>query len=129
MAHINFKRTLNKNVDDVVKDITPALQKIGFGILTRIDFDQKISEKLGKEIPKTVILGACNPALAFEAYKMNSDFTSLLPCNVVVRDLGGGQTSLEIAKPTAMLEALGDKNMVNLAREADIALEKALNSI
>src|SRR5690348_5599763 len=65
-----------------------------------------------KEIRPTVILGACNPQLAFEAYQSNTDVASLLPCNAVVRDIGSGRVSVELAKPTSMMKILGDQKLI-----------------
>jgi len=125
---INFKREISATVDQAVERITRALGAEGFGILTRIDMHSKIREKTGKEIIPTVILGACNPMLAYEAYTANSDVASLLPCNAVVREVAPGRISLELAKPTAMMQILGDARLAELAREADAKIERALNN-
>jgi uncharacterized protein (DUF302 family) len=130
MAHaINFKREISGNVEQVIERVTNALQTEGFGILTRIDLHTKFKEKLGKDVLPAVILGACNPQLAFEAYTRVSDVASLLPCNAVVRDLGNGRVSVEFAKATAMMEVLGDQTLVTFARDADTRLQKALEKV
>ena len=126
MTTINFKREIAGTVDQAVERITKALGVEGFGILTRIDMHSKIKEKTGKEIIPTVILGACNPMLAYEAYTANSDVASLLPCNAVIREIAPGKISLELAKPTAMMQILGDAGLTELAREADAKIERAL---
>lgn len=126
---INFKREIADTVDHAIERITKALGAEGFGILTRIDMHSKIKEKTGKEIIPTVILGACNPMLAYEAYTANSDVASLLPCNVVIREIAPGRISLELAKPTAMMQILGDAGLTELAREADAKIERALASM
>ena len=95
-------------------------------MLTRIDMHSKIKEKTGKDIVPTVILGACNPNLAYEAYTANTDVASLLPCNAVVREVAPGKVSLEFVKPTAMMTILGDTPLADLAREADGRIERAL---
>lgn len=123
---INFKREITATMDQAVERITKALGAEGFGILTRIDMHSKIREKTAKEIIPTVILGACNPMLAYEAYTANSDVASLLPCNAVVREVAPGKISLELAKPTAMMQILGDARLAELAREADAKIERAL---
>ena len=125
---INFKREMQATVDEAIERITQAVKQEGFGILTRIDMHAKFKEKLGKEVPAVVILGACNPQLAFEAYTRATDVTSLLPCNAVVRDLGQGRVSVELAKPTALMEVLGDAALVELAQVADQKLKNALES-
>ncbi len=126
MTTINFKREIADTVDRAVERATKALAAEGFGILTRIDMHVKIKEKTGKEIVPTVILGACNPNLAYEAYTANSDVASLLPCNAVVREIAPGRVSLEFAAPSAMMRILGDAKLAELAREADTRVERAL---
>ena len=123
---INFKREISSNMDQAIERVTNALKGEGFGVLTRIDLHLKIKEKIGKDLQPTVILGACNPQLAYEAYKQNSDVTSLLPCNAVIRDIGKGCVSIELAKPSSMMEILGDQNLVILAKEADEKLQRVL---
>ena len=81
MSGINFKRQISDSVDNAVERAIKALAAEGFGIMTRIDMHAKIKEKTGKDIVPTVILGACNPNLAYEAYHANPDVASLLPCN------------------------------------------------
>lgn len=128
MTTINFKREINATLDQAIERATKALAAEGFGVLTRIDMHSKIKEKTGKDIIPTVILGACNPNLAFEAYTANSDVASLLPCNAVVREIAAGKISLEFVKPTAMMQIMGDAKLAELAREADAKIERALNN-
>ncbi len=129
MTAINFKREIADTVDHAIERATRALGAEGFGILTRIDMHSKIREKTGKDIIPTVILGACNPNLAYEAYTMNSDVASLLPCNAVIRETAPGKISLEFVKPTAMMRILGDARLTGLAHEADAKIERALANV
>jgi uncharacterized protein (DUF302 family) len=129
MPDINFKREISATVDEAVERTTRALAAEGFGILTRIDMHSKIKEKTGKDIVPTIILGACNPGLAYEAYTANSDVASLLPCNAVVREVAPGKISVELAAPSGMMHILGDAKLTELAREADAKIERALKSV
>jgi uncharacterized protein (DUF302 family) len=129
MTAINFKRAISDTFDHAIERATKALGAEGFGVLTRIDMHSKIKEKTGKEIIPTVILGACNPNMAYEAYTANSDVASLLPCNAVIREIAPGKISLEFAKPTAMMQILGDAGLSELAREADAKIERALGNV
>jgi uncharacterized protein (DUF302 family) len=129
MTTINFKREIADTFDHAIERATKALGAEGFGVLTRIDMHSKIKEKIGKELIPTVILGACNPMLAYEAYTANSDVASLLPCNAVVREIAPGKISLEFVKPTAMMQILGDTKLAELAREADAKIERALANV
>ncbi|MBU3720248.1 MAG: DUF302 domain-containing protein [Burkholderiaceae bacterium] len=126
---INFKREIVGDLDTTIDRVSKALSAEGFGILTRIDMHSKIKEKIGKEIIPTVILGACNPTLAHEAYCANPDVTSLLPCNAVLREVRPGTISVELAAPTALMKILGDEALVDLAGEADARLRRALATV
>ena len=129
MTPISFKREISATVDQAIERATKALCTEGFGVLTRIDMHSKIKDKIGKDIIPTVILGACNPNLAYEAYTANSDVASLLPCNAVIREIAPGKISLEFVKPTAMMQILGDAKLAELAREADTKIERALGNV
>lgn len=126
MSGINFKREISDSFDHAIERATKALAAEGFGILTRIDMHSKIKEKLGRDMIPTVILGACNPALAYEAYAMNPDVASVMPCNAVVREVAPGTVSLEFIAPTAMMRMLDDPRLVDLASDADARVQRAL---
>ena len=125
---INFKRDIADQFDNAIVRATQALAAEGFGVLTRIDMHAKIKEKTGKDIVPTVILGACNPHLAYEAYTANADVASLLPCNAVVRELAPGRVSLEFAAPSGMMRILGDAQLTALAMQADERIRRALDA-
>ena len=129
MTAINFKREIADSFDHAIERATKALSAEGFGVLTRIDMHSKIKEKTGKVIIPTVILGACNPNLAYEAYTANSDVASLLPCNAVIREVAPGKVSVEFIKPTSMMKVLGDAKLIALATDADSRIERALANV
>ena len=129
MSVINFKREIQGTVDAAIDRVTKSLGAQGFGILTRIDMHLKIKEKTGKDIVPTVILGACNPNLAYEAYSANPDVASLLPCNAVIREVAPGRISVELAAPSGMMRILGDARLTELAKEADARIETALAGV
>ncbi|MHB8354044.1 MAG: DUF302 domain-containing protein [Burkholderiales bacterium] len=129
MTTVNVKREIHDTVENAIARVTKALAAEGFGILSRIDMHSKIKEKTGKEIIPTVILGACNPNLAYEAYTANSEVASLLPCNAVIREVEPGKISVEFVKPTAMMQILGDDALVKLALEADAKIQTALKNV
>ena len=129
MSTLNMKRTVSGSLSDVIARVTAAIQKEGFGVLTRIDLHQKFKEKLGQDVAPVVILGACNPQLALQAYQANPDATALLPCNVVVRELSADVMSVEIVKPSSMMAMLGEDGLAQLALQADARLANALDSL
>lgn len=129
MNQINFKKIITAEINIAIDTLTKLLAEQGFGVLTRIDFHTKMKEKLNKDIAPVVILGACNPALAYEAYLKNTDVTGLIPCNAVVRDIGGGKLSVELTKPSAMMLMMGEQALADLAKSADEKLLKVLESL
>ena len=129
MNSINIKKEVQGKFEDVITNLTAELKTQGFGILSRIDLHEKFKEKLNKEVRPVSILGACNPALAYEAYQTNPDVASLLPCNAVVRDLGEGKVSVELAKPTFIMEMLNDPKLIDAAKAADKSLFAVLEKL
>lgn len=129
MTDINFKREIPGTIDEIVTKITELLAAEGFGILTRIDFDKKIKEKLNKKILPVVILGACNPTLAYEAYLRNTDITGLIPCNAVVREIDDCTVSVELVKPTALMTILGNEELKQLSQDADLRLRRVIDAL
>ena len=129
-TEINFKKIVTStSLDQLITKVTDHLKQSGFGILTRIDFHEKMKEKLNKEMKPVVILGACNPTLAFEAYQKNTDITSLIPCNAVIRQISENQYSVEFTKPSALMVALGETELAQMAAVADATLAKTLEQI
>lgn len=129
MSTLNMKRTVSGSLPDVIARVTAAIQKEGFGVLTRIDLHQKFKEKLGQDVAPVVILGACNPQLALQAYQTNPDVTAVLPCNVVVREVSADVMSVEIVKPSSMMTMLGEEGLAQLALQADARLASALDTL
>lgn len=88
MSSYAFTKTLpGADFDDVLSRTRAALQAEGFGIPTEMDTQAVFKAKLGKDSVRRVILGACLPAVAFEALAVEPEVAVLLPCNVVVREL------------------------------------------
>jgi uncharacterized protein (DUF302 family) len=126
MTGINFKRELDDTLDNAIDRVTKALGAEGFGIMTRIDMHSKLKEKIGKDIVPTVILGACSPSLAYEAYVLNSDVAGVVPCNAVLREVAPDRISVELAAPSAIMGVLGDARLTEMAAGADARIKKAL---
>ncbi len=116
--------------EEAIQRVTTALKEEGFGILTTIDMQQALKEKLGVDFRPYVILGACNPPLAHRALQADLGIGLLLPCNVVVYDNGDGTSSVEAMDPEAALGIVGDNPLVaEVARDAKGRLERALGRL
>ena len=116
MSQLGIEKNLNTTMQLAEEKVTDTLKQFGFGILTKIDFSAKMKEKLGKEVQPTVILGACNPALAYEAYSQDKNMLLLVPCNITLEQ-------------TSMLKSLERPELIAMAKEADAVLEKAMQQL
>ncbi|TNC26473.1 DUF302 domain-containing protein [Amycolatopsis alkalitolerans] len=114
--------------DEAVERTRAALKEQGFGVLTEIDMQKTMREKLGEETERYVILGACNPPLAHRALGVDRQIGLLLPCNVVVRETEGG-TLVEALDPEIMVSATGESGFEPVATEAATRLRKALDAL
>ena len=108
--------------------VREALAEQGFGVLSEIDVEGALREKLGEEIGAYKILGACNPALANRAIAADRDIGALLPCNVLLRANPDGGTDVAAADPQAML-SLGAAGLEEVASEARQRIRTALDSL
>jgi uncharacterized protein (DUF302 family) len=113
-----------------VEQATAALKEQGFGVLTTIDVQQTLKQKLGRDFRKYVILGACNPPLADRALHAELEVGLLLPCNVVVYEVSPGRSVVSAMAPMAALGIVGDnKELQTVAKEADARLRGALSAL
>ncbi len=128
MIRYGFKKTLNRPYEEVVADVTEALKKEGFGILTEINIKEKLKEKSGVDFNKYVILGACNPPNAYRALQAEPDIGLMLPCNVIVYEYGG-KTVLGVIKPTVAMQMIGNKALAQTAVEVEGLLKKVFDSV
>jgi len=114
--------------DEVVASTREALAEQGFGVLTEIDVAATLKAKLDEDIEQFVILGACNPSLAFQALSSQRAIGTLLPCNVVVRETADG-VLVEAVDPFTMLGMVDDAAIGSLATIAAERLSNALASL
>lgn len=106
MTSLGMEVELAESFDAAVARVTDALGAEGFGVISRIDMDQKFKEKLGADFRRYVILGACNPALAMKAVTDQPQIGLMLPCNVTVEAQGAGAL-VRIIDPEAMMSVEG----------------------
>ncbi|AID31579.2 hypothetical protein BFX40_04195 [Mesorhizobium sp. SEMIA 3007] len=119
-------RMLPTAFDEAVARTKAALKAEGFGVLTEINVQETLKTKIGVEFPKYIILGACNPALAHEALLLENKVGTMLPCNVVVRDSGNGQTEVAAIDPVASMQAIDNPALKQAAQVVRSKLERVV---
>ncbi|TWJ16682.1 DUF302 domain-containing protein [Geobacter argillaceus] len=124
-----FGKAVQTTFAETEARVREELLKEGFGILTEIDVASKFREKLGKDFRKYLILGACNPALAWEAFGRELDIGTLLPCNVVVYEGDDAQTVVMIMDPVAALSLIGNPEVEELALLVKQKMERVLSAL
>ena len=115
--------------DDAVARTRAALAEEGFGVLTEIDVAATLRAKLGVDVPPQVVLGACNPSLAYRGLQLEPDLGLLLPCNVVLRALPEGGTLVSTLEPAVMVGVAGRATLEPVAAEARTRLRAALERV
>lgn len=112
-----FARTIDATFDDAIARTKAALAGKGFGVLTEIDIAATMKAKLNADMPPYRILGACSPRHAYRALEAEPRIGAMLPCNVIVRELGGGQIEVAAVDPVASMVAVDNPALGEVALE------------
>lgn len=126
--------TLDKSLsgisfEDAVSRTKSALAKHGFGVLTEIDVKATMKKKLDADVDDYLILGACNPQMAHEAMKLEPKVGAMLPCNVIVRAIDGGDIMVSAIDPVASMQAIDNDTLKGLAGRVRSMLEDVVAEI
>jgi uncharacterized protein (DUF302 family) len=115
--------------DEALAHTLQALKEEGFGVLSDIDVQAAMKDKLGVDMPRYRILGACNPPLAHQALQAVPDIGLLLPCNVVVREVSSHETVVGFLDPQVMVQLVGGAGMKAVADEAEQRLRRVCTNL
>lgn len=125
-----FNKTLKSvTFDEVISKTTQALKEEGFGILTEIDIKTTLKKKLDVDFPNYKILGACNPAFAYQALKAENKIGTMLPCNVIVREVDDGSIEVAAVDPIASMMGVENEELAGIAEEVRDRLKRAVNAL
>lgn len=124
-----IRTTLAGSFDQAVARVTEGLKAEGFGILTEIDVRETLKKKLDVDFRPYTILGACNPAFAYQALQAEEKIGTMLPCNVIVQDKGPDGIEVAAVDPMASMQAVENLNLEGIARQVQTKLRAVIEAL
>jgi len=121
-----FNKTITGEFEEVIKKVTDELEKKGFGVLTEINVTETLKKKLDIDFKKYRILGACNAPYAHKALKAEDKIGTMLPCNVIVQEMGNGKIEVAAVNPMASMQAVKNKDLEQVATEIGDKLKQVI---
>ncbi len=129
MKYYFSKVVQGKNFDEVIDQTTAALKTEGFGVLTEIDIQKALKEKIDVSFKKYRILGACNPHFAYKALLAEDKVGVFLPCNVIVEEHENGDIEVSAVDPIASMSAIKNESLGGLAIEVQEKMKRVINKL
>ena len=123
-----FARTVDTPFQQTVERTVARLKDHGFGVLTKIDVQATLREKIAADFRPYVILGACNPRMAHQALQAEDKVGTMLPCNVIVQEVGG-RTEVAAVDPVASMQAIGNDKLAAVANKVGQELKSVIESL
>lgn len=124
-----ISKKITADFDQAVLLVIESLKKEGFGVLTEINIQEKLKEKLNVDFRKYKILGACNPSYAYKALQQEDKIGTMLPCSVIVQELENNEIEVAAVDPIASMMAIENPALAGLAGEVKEKLERAIASL
>lgn len=124
-----FSKKLNVPFDKAIELVTTELSKYGFGILTEIDVRNTLKKKLNMDFSRYVILGACNPPIAYRALKAESKIGTMLPCNVIIQEHGENDVEVSAINPITSMQAIDNPELGKIAAEVQQRLKEVIDHL
>jgi uncharacterized protein (DUF302 family) len=118
-----------KEFDTVIEQVTEELKKEGFGVLTQIDVQQTLKNRIDADIRKYRILGACNPQFAYKAIQNEDKIGVFLPCNVLVSENADGDVEVSAVDPVASMMSIDNANLESIAGEIQQKLKSVIDRL
>lgn len=124
-----INKTIRADFDEALELVTEALKEKGFGILSEIDISEKMREKMDIEFRKYKILGACNPPFAYKALQQEDKVGTLLPCNVILQEVGEGMVEVAAVDPVASMISISNPGLTKIAEEVRDIFEELIEAL
>ena len=129
-ASYYFRATIESSFDETVTRTKASLKEQGFGIITELEMDKTLKEKLDNvEMKRYTILGACNPKFAYETLQIEENIGLFLPCKVLVKEISENETEVVMVNPSELMKMLGNDELTGVADKVTSRFQKALNDL
>ena len=124
-----ISKKIDATFEQAIDEVKEALGIEGFGVLSEINIHEKLKEKLDVNFRRYTILGACNPAYAYKALQNEDKIGTMLPCNVVIQELGKNEIEVAAIDPIASMMAIENPKLAIIAAEIKDKLERVIKSL
>ncbi len=129
MSEYHFTTKIRMPFDQAKTATIEALKAHGFGVLTEIDVQKTLKDKIGVEFRPYQILGACNPRMAYKALEAEDHIGTMLPCNVILQQRTDGTTEISAVDPLASMQAIDNPKLSGVAREVRSMLREVIDDL
>jgi len=124
-----IRKKIDATFEQAIDEVKESLGIEGFGVLSEINIHEKLKEKLDVDFRRYTILGACNPAYAYKALQSEDKIGTMLPCNVVVQEIGKNKIEVAAIDPVASMMAIENPELAKIAAEIKTKLERVIESL
>ncbi len=122
-------KKVSTGFDETIGAVTEALKTEGFGVLTDIDIQATLKNKLDVDFRNYRILGACNPSFAYKALQAEEYIGAMLPCNVIVQEDKDGVVHVAAVDPVTSMQAVDNLALQKIAQEVHARLDRMVKSL
>ena len=128
--NLYLKKTVTGSFENVSNKIESLLKDQGFGVITEIDMDVKIKEKMKDvQMKPYKIIGVCNPSIAHQTLQIEENIGVFLPCKAIVKDLGEGKVEVVLLNPSALMGMLHKAELVKIGNQVTEKFKAALDKL
>ena len=127
--HYYFTTKYSGTFEDAVTKVKALLKNEGFGVLTEIDIQKTLKDKLNVDFKKYLILGACNPPFAHKALQAEDKIGTMLPCNIIVQQHGPNTIEVSSINPMTSMQSVKNDTLMDIAKEVSNRLETVINNL
>ncbi len=124
-----MSKKIKRSFEETVPLVIEALALQGFGIISEINMNEKLKEKLGVDFRKYKILGACNPAYAYKAILEEDKIGVILPCNILIQEMSEELTEVAAVNPVASMSAIDNSKLMEIALEVQQKLKSVIEKL